>query len=481
MSVRVRYAPSPTGLQHIGGVRTALINYLFAHSHGGTFIVRVEDTDQKRSRDEFKDDLFQTLAWLGIEGDESPFKGDKGPYVQSERFDIYTQYTEKLIQEGYAYHCYTSEQQEHQSKSYEEETYHDNQYDRSSRKLSEEEIETYKQRGIKPVVRLKLPLEGSISFTDELLGTITRDVSDVIVDPILLKADGFPTYHLANVIDDHLMGITHVMRSQEWIPTTPVHIRLYEAFGWEPPKFMHLPMVMGDDGQKLSKRNGSMSIAELRDMGILPQALINCIALLGWGYDDSREFFTKDELVELYKDGKINKSPSKFSMEKLRWFNAHYIREMAQDELATLILPYLKEKGWTVDEKIARELVPLVQERLEVLSDVVAHVSCVFEEIIAWDFSVALKKNKDDKESLLKGLDFAKKILEEHFDKNPQDIEQIIRDEMGKVGLKLGQILMPLRVAVTGGAVSPPILPLIKIIGKEKTIERINKSMLPLK
>ncbi len=311
MSVRVRYAPSPTGLQHIGGVRTALFNYFFARANGGTFILRIEDTDQERSHEEALEDLYETLAWLGIDWDEGPGRGgDYGPYVQSQRFELYRSYAQQLVDDGKAYYCYCTpqrldalreEQQQKKSRM--------QGYDRHCRDLTEEQRSAYAAQGITPVIRLKVPLEGKTTFHDELMGDITRKNTDISPDPVLLKSDGFPTYHLANVIDDHLMGITHIMRAQEWIPSGPLHILLYEAFGWDPPKYCHLPMVMGKDGQKLSKRHGSTAVRDFRRAGYLPEAVVNYISLLGWSYDDKTEFFTREELEKVFSLEKINKPP----------------------------------------------------------------------------------------------------------------------------------------------------------------------------
>ena len=259
MEVRVRYAPSPTGLQHIGGVRTALFNYFFARANGGKFILRVEDTDRERYSDESLQDLYDTLRWLGISWDEGPLVGGPyGPYIQSERFDLYKQYAEQLVRDGKAYNCYCSPERLEQVRLEQQMSKSEVQgYDRHCRNLGESERAALEKQGIRPVIRLKVPTEGKTTFTDVLMGDITRRNRDVSPDPVLLKSDGFPTYHLANVIDDHMMGITHIMRAQEWIPSGPLHILLYEAFGWEPPLYCHLPMVMGKDGQKLSKRHGS--------------------------------------------------------------------------------------------------------------------------------------------------------------------------------------------------------------------------------
>jgi glutamyl-tRNA synthetase len=311
MSVRVRYAPSPTGMQHIGGIRTALFNYFFARSQKGSFILRVEDTDQERSSNEALQDLYETLDWLGIDCDEGPLVGGAyGPYTQSERIELYKEYAQKLIEDNKAYRCYCTPERldELRAKQVAEKS-KQHGYDRHCRHLTDEERQKLEAQGLTSVIRLKVPLEGKTTFHDLLMGDITRRNSDVNPDPVLLKSDGFPTYHLANVIDDHLMNISHIMRAQEWIPSGPLHILLYEAFGWEPPLYCHLPMVMGKDGQKLSKRHGATAVRDFRAKGYLPEALLNYVSMVGWSYDSEREFFSKADLCELFSLEKINKAP----------------------------------------------------------------------------------------------------------------------------------------------------------------------------
>ncbi|MEM9424723.1 MAG: glutamate--tRNA ligase, partial [Spirochaetota bacterium] len=336
--VRVRYAPSPTGLQHIGGVRTALFNYLFARRNGGKFILRIEDTDRVRSEERYIDDLYESLNWLGIQVDEGPprfvtgrnsgpYLGNYGPYIQSERIEQYRFYTQKLIHQGRAYYCFcSSERLDLLRKQQEAEKLPLQGYDRLCRSLSRDEAESRRQAGEPYVVRLAIPLaeeprSGPLEtrFHDRLLGEIKRANRDINPDPVILKTDGFPTYHLANVIDDHLMGITHVLRAQEWLSSGPLHMLLYQAFGWEAPQFCHLPMVMGADGAKLSKRHGSTSLLEFREAGYLPAALVNYIALLGWSFDESREFFTLKELEECFELNKLSRSPAGFDYRKLEW------------------------------------------------------------------------------------------------------------------------------------------------------------------
>jgi glutamyl-tRNA synthetase len=303
MSVRVRYAPSPTGLQHIGSLRTALFNYFYARSRGGKFILRVEDTDQTRFDPRALQDIYDTFAWIGIHWDEGPdVGGGYGPYVQSERSDLYREHAHRLVEEGKAYKCFcTSERLDALRAEQAKDKKGHQGYDRKCRSLSEAERAAKEAAGEAFVIRFKIPLEGETLVTDEVLGETRRKHVDINPDPVLLKADGFPTYHLANVIDDHEMAITHILRAQEWVSSAALHVLLYQAFGWEAPKFVHLPMVMGKDGSKLSKRHGSTSVIEFRRDGYLPEALVNYVTMVGWGYDETREFFTIEELETLVR------------------------------------------------------------------------------------------------------------------------------------------------------------------------------------
>ena len=367
MSVRVRYAPSPTGLQHIGGIRTALFNYFFAKSSGGKFILRVEDTDRERYSDESLDDLYQTLDWLGIKWDEGPVVGGPyGPYIQSERFDIYKKYAEQLVKEGKAYYCYCTPERleklrEEQVKSKSE--YQG--YDRHCANLTDEERAEYERQGIKPVIRLKVPTEGKTTFHDVIMGDITRKNKDISPDPILLKSDGFPTYHLANVIDDHLMGITHIMRAQEWIPSGPLHVLLYQ------------------------------------EKGYLPEAIINYVTLVGWSLDGSTEFLSKEQLEKCFKMENIHKNPGKFDYKKLDWFNSQYIRMADDERIASLMTPYLVNAGFISNppteeenDKI-RKLVKPAKERMKVISDIVELSRFLFVDEPVEDESMYVAKGSD--------------------------------------------------------------------------------------
>ncbi len=495
MSVRVRYAPSPTGYQHIGGARTALFNYFYARSQGGQFLLRVEDTDQERTFDLALEDLYATMKWLGVDWDEGPGKeGECGPYIQSERRELYTKYALQLVEQGKAYYCYCTSGRLERIRKIQEQNSLAPGYDRHCRDLSDAEKAEAQAVGAKPVIRLKAPLTGSITVHDELLGDITRDAKDVSPDAILLKSDGMPTYHLANVIDDHLMGITHVLRAQEWVPSAPLHKLLYEAFGWHMPKLCHLPMVMGNDGQKLSKRHGATSVREFVAKGYLPQAVTNYISLLGWSYDDSREFFSLDELCQFFSLERINKSPAVFDYKKLDWFNGQYIRKMSDDELFEAVLPFLQKEtvqvnaasgeeigrlpavlSATLSEKesgLLKQLIPLIKERMQLLNEVSGLVRFIFTAPKQYNADDAVPKKMSTSETLaiLQGL----VPLVQEIDGHDDDAnEQRLRNHADKLGLKINQVLQPLRVAVSGSKVSPPLFESMRLLGQQEVSDRV--------
>jgi glutamyl-tRNA synthetase len=487
MSVRVRYAPSPTGLQHIGGVRSALFNYFFARTQGGSFILRIEDTDQNRYEPESLQDLYDTFEWLGITWDEGPVVGGKhGPYVQSERTQIYRDYAVQLITDGHAYECFcTSERLEElrKNQSAEKKSFG---YDRHCRNLSANEVSELKSQGLPSVVRFKVPLDGTTRMSDLLLGDVDRKNEDINPDPVLLKSDGYPTYHLANVIDDHMMEITHILRAQEWIPSGPLHVLLYAAFGWSAPVFCHLPMVMGSDGHKLSKRHGSTSLRDFRMQGYLPEAIINYITLLGWSYDETREFFTKDELEHLFSLDKLNKAPAVFDYKKLDWFNGQYIRLKSETELAGLLLPILIRDGLLPESpdshslEILERSIPLVRERLRVLDDVTSVLRFVFSEIESYDPGELIPKRLD-RAGTISILDKARMLLAGFEDRSDEENEELFRSEAEEAGIKLGDLLMPVRVAATGTRVSPPLFGSLRLLGEPTVLDRIDRAIAFLK
>ncbi len=485
MSVRVRYAPSPTGFQHIGGARTALYNYLFARSQGGKFILRIEDTDRSRFVPEALQDFYDTLAWLGIRWDEGPdVGGPKGPYVQSERLELYRKYAEELIEKGFAYRCYCTPERLEKLREKQAESKSGTGYDRHCRTLSEAESKKAEAEGAPSVIRLKVPLEGSTTFKDLLLGEIVVENKDINPDPVMIKTDGFPTYHMANVVDDHLMEITHIMRAQEWLASAPLHVIIYRALGWEPPALCHLPMVMGKDGHKLSKRHGATNVREFRANGYLPEAMVNYIALVGWSYDDSREFFTLKELEELFSLDKINRAPAVFDYQKLDWFNGNYIRKKSPAEFADLVRPVLEKAGMRVSgdaaaDRILQGLAPLIQERVKLLTEVPDMVRYLFQEPAAPKAEDLIAK-KVEPAKALDALAQADALLAD-FSASDEENEKMFRALSERTGLKMGDLLMPVRVAVTGSKVSPPLFPSIRLLGVEKTRARVARAIAVLK
>lgn len=486
METRVRYAPSPTGLQHIGSVRTALFNYLFARSQGGKFILRLEDTDRTRFSEEYVTNLYDTFKWLGFYWDEGPDRaGDYGPYIQSERFVLYREHAQKLVDSGHAYYCFCRDS----SQDEEDNTGTDGQkagkswgYPGTCRKLPPEEAAMRAQNWEPHVIRLKIPLEETSIIDDILLGKIEWKNSDLNPDPVLLKTDGFPTYHLANVVDDHLMGITHIMRAQEWIPSAPLHLIMYKAFGWEAPRLCHLPMVLGNDGHKLSKRHGSTSVDEFRKQGYLPEALINYVAMLGASYEEDRDLYSIEELARLFDVKKINKAPAVFDYAKLEWFNGQYIRQKTLEELAGLVSPYLASAGLVSEEPTKDEkekilgAMPIVRERLKYLSDAAQVMGFLFREPDDLPIEELIPKKLDaavTKKSLEASLELLQKI--DPGDHELADSEW--RRVAGELGFKLGDMLMPLRMAVTGSRISPPLFESIHVLGRDIAIGRIKKSI----
>lgn len=488
MKVRVRYAPSPTGYQHIGGLRTALFNFLYARANGGDFILRIEDTDQTRYFDGALEDIYETFDWLGISYDEGPGKdGGFGPYIQSQRTELYQKYAKQLVESGHAYYCYCDSGRLERIKKIQEANKMAPGYDRRCRDLSAEEIEELKASGIQPVIRFKAPLEGKTVFEDEILGRIEVE-NNTLQDFVLLKSDGFPTYHLANIIDDHLMQITHVLRAQEWIPSTPSHVLLYKAFGWEPPKFCHMPMVMGEDGKKLSKRHGATQVIEFRKNGYLPEALLNFISLLGWSYNDKDEFFTMEELQKIFDIKRINTSPAIFDYKKLMHFNGVYIRRSSIERLVQLTLPHYIEAGLVSKEPTEQEmaflnkLMPLVQERLELINQAPEFSDFFFGELPPYKTWEMIVPKNVEKPKVVEILSDIRKIVENDFEvKDDKDLEQQLYELSKKHEVKAGAVFMPLRIAITGINKSPEMFPVMHVIGKEISLKRIDAAIEKLK
>ena len=497
MNIRVRYAPSPTGLQHVGGIRTALFNYLFAHSPvgngNGKFILRLEDTDRTRSEDCYVQNLYDTFGWLGFKWDEGPdIQGQFSPYVQSERTVHYKKYAQELLDKGQAYYCFCSAERIDEVRKQREAAHSsESGYDRFCRSIDPQEAAKRAAGAIHGggeacTVRLKIPLGESTQFSDHLLGDIEWKNDDVNPDPVLLKSDGFPTYHLANVVDDHLMEITHVLRAQEWLASTPLHVIMYRAFGWTPPEFCHLPMVMGQDGKKLSKRHGATSIDEFRKQGFLPAALINYIALLGASYEEGKEIYTLEELAQRFSLEKLNKAPAVFDYKKLEWYNGQYIRMMSDEDLAQLCLLHAIEAGLFGGANVEptaqqREVfilaMSLVKERLVFLNEAPEKIAYLFKEPEVPAAEEFIPK-KCDLAQAVQLLQIGKEIVRALAEApNDEQAENLIKAEAEKRGVKLGDLMMPLRVAITGSRVSPPLFGSLRLLGAERSLERIEKAL----
>ncbi len=489
MEIRDRYAPSPTGNQHIGGGRTALFNYLFAKSKGGKFILRLEDTDRTRFDEAFVQNLYDTFNWLNIHWDEGPdIGGPSSPYVQSERFELYKKAAEELIAKGKAYRCFcSSERLDNIRAEREASGSSETGYDRHCRSVSAEESGRRAAAGESFVIRLNIPLEESTKFHDHILGDIEWKNADVNPDPVLLKSDGFPTYHLANVVDDHLMNISHVLRAQEWIPSTPLHVIMYRAFGWTPPEYCHLPMVMGQDGKKLSKRHGATSIDEFRKAGYLPEALINYVALLGASYEEGKEIYTLEELAERFSLDKLNKAPAIFDYKKLEWYNGQYIRMMTDEALAEAALPYAVKAALfgssgaaavpsAEQKKTFIAAMPLIRERISFLHEAPEKLAYLFSEPPVPAAEEFIPK-KADLARTAELLSLGRGLIEPMAVLNDADAEAYIKSWCEEHDIKLGDIMMPLRVAITRARVSPPLFGSIRILGAKQSLERIDAAL----
>lgn len=473
MEIRTRFAPSPTGYMHIGNLRTALYEYLIAKSQGGKFILRIEDTDQERLVEGAVDVIYNTMRMTGLHYDEGPDVGGAyGPYVQSERMGMYMDYAKELVEKGEAYYCFCTKERLESLKESNAEGAAFAKYDRHCLHLSQEEIQANLDAGKPFVIRQKMPDTGTTTFSDVVYGDITVN-NDELDDQILMKADGFPTYNFANVIDDHLMHITHVVRGSEYLSSTPKYNLLYQAFGWEAPTYVHLPAVMRDAHHKLSKRHGDKSFEDLLQEGFLVEAIVNYIALLGWSPADNREIFSLKELEEVFDMSGLSKSPSIFDIKKLTWMNGEYIKAMDFDKYYALAEPKLKEAlpNTTLDLK---KIATLLQKRLETLNDIPRLVD--FFQTLP-DYSTELythKKMKTNDEIALSSLLAAIPVLENLTDWTEQSIHDSMMELVGTLGIKNGQLLWPVRTALSGEPTSPGgAIELADILGKEESLRRL--------
>lgn len=474
--VRVRFAPSPTGWLHVGNARTAMFNWLYARHAGGDFILRIEDTDRRRLVPGALEDIKEQLRWLGLDWDEGPDAGgDYGPYLQSDRLDIYRSYIEKILDSGHAYPCYCSSERLARVRQEKLARGESPGYDRRCRNLSDEERQAFEAEGVTPVVRLKMPLEGQIAFEDVIRGEISFNF-DTLEDIVLLKSDGFPTYHFANVVDDHLMGISHILRGDEWISSVPPHLVMYDAFGWEPPVFAHLPMILDPSGEgKLSKRKGSDQMTEIREFraaGYFPEALFNFFARLGWAYSGDQEIFTREQTIERFDITDVRPAPAAFSYDKLNWMNGVYLREMPADELADKLTAFLHDAGFSVERDFIRRVVPLIQERIQTLGEAIDWIDFFFADEVHPD-PAELPGKKMSAAETADALAAVRDALAavEPFDHD--GIEAALRGKAKVLDLKAGQLFQPIRIAVTGKRVAPPLFGTLELMGKETALERL--------
>lgn len=485
--IRVRFAPSPTGFLHIGGLRTALYNYLYAKRNNGKFVLRIEDTDQTRLVEGAIENLIHALSWAGVTYDEGVFiengevvqKGEFGPYIQSERLDIYKKYVEELVDKGDAYYCFCDHERLENLREEQKAMGKVPKYDGLCRGISLEDAKTRVAAGEEHVIRLKMPKNKDIVFKDGVRGTISIN-SDDLDDQVLLKSDGFPTYHLAVVIDDHLMGITHVVRGEEWVPSTPKHVYLFECFGWPAPEYVHLPAVLNKSGKKLSKREGDVSVEDFKRSGYLSDGLVNYLALVGWSPDDNQEIMTLDEMVEKFSFDRVSKSGGIFDREKLNWVNSYYIKELTDQELFDLAVPFIVDaqvldksfidshKNWVMI------LLNTVKDSLDTLKEVPEKIKFILDP---------MPENLNDEEKeILKGetvpqlVDAIIEKLEGMESLSFDDAKTFMKEIQKETGIKGKNLFMPTRIAITGVEHGPELQNILYLLGKEELLKRLEGS-----
>ena len=479
MKIRTRFAPSPTGRMHVGNLRTALYAYLIAKHEGGDFLLRIEDTDQERYVEGALDLIYKTMDETGLHHDEGPDKdGGFGPYVQSERMKtgMYLEYAKQLVEKGEAYYCFCTKERLQQLHDEAEKNGEDAaKYDKHCLSLSKEEVEEKLTAGVPYVIRQNNPTEGETSFDDVIYGKITAP-NEELDDMILIKSDGYPTYNFANVVDDHLMGITHVVRGNEYLSSAPKYNRLYEAFGWEVPVYIHCPTITDENHKKLAKRNGAASYEDLIELGFTAEAIVNYVALLGWSPAEDREIFSLEELVQAFDYRRINKSPAVFDLVKLRWMNGEYIKAMENEKYYEIAIPQI-QKTITKDLEL-KKIADLVKTRIEVFPDINEKID-FFEELPEYDIAMythkKMKTNSENSLEALKELLPRYEALEEY---SIPAIEKVAMDYVAEKGCKNGQALWPLRTAVSGKQMTPGgAYEIMEILGKEESLNRIRKGI----
>ncbi len=481
--VRVRFAPSPTGLLHIGGLRTALYNYLFARKHDGDFVLRIEDTDRSRYVEEAEEDIVSALEWTHLDYDEGPERGgEHAPYRQSERGRLYRKYAQKLVDAGAAYYAFDTEEELAEMRE-QAEADGTVAYDASTRRdmrnsltMAPETVERKINDGDDYVIRLKVPRQRTVRFGDEIRGTVSFETSE-IDDQVLLKSDGMPTYHLANIVDDHLMEISHVIRGEEWLSSTPKHVLMYEALGWEPPTYAHLPLIMSPEGGKLSKRDANrlgipVYVQDYKEAGYEPEGLINFLALLGWNPGTEQELFSIDEMVDAFSLDRVGASGVQFDLDKLRWVNEHYVRDLSLQALAERVRPVVEEEGYEIGDERLQEIGSLVQERVQVAPEVVTENRYFFEDPDEYEEEGVEKRWKDESaDLLLKYADRLENLEDDEFDTDT--IETELRDLADEEDVGAGAIIHPARLSVSGRSYGPGVFGLMAAVGREACIRRM--------
>ena len=478
---RVRFAPSPTGPLHIGGARSALFNYLLARKSGGQFVVRIEDTDLERSSKESEVNIFESLNWLGLDADESvQVGGDFGPYRQTERLDIYKKYADQLLAEGKAYYCFCTEEEIEKERAEAMEKGEMPIYSGKCYHLSKEEAEQRLAAGEKAVVRLHVPEGEKLVVDDAVRGVVTFE-SDGVGDFVIVKSDGIPTYNFAVVVDDHLMQISHVIRAEEHLSNTPRQIAVYNALGWDVPKFAHISLILGEDRKKMSKRHGATSVTQYEKMGYLPEAVFNFLALLGWSAGDKDEIMTKEEIIENFDLGAVSKSPAVFDMEKLKWLNGHYIRECSIERLVDLAIPFLQEADY-LPETVTEEqkawvalIMQALQEKIHTIHDILDFMPLfVGEDIVIEDEEAKAVLAEETVPTVIAAF---KQKLAELPEWNAPDVKKIFKAISKETGLKGKQVFMPIRIALTGQMHGPDLHFIIPVMGPELVEKRLKKTV----
>jgi glutamyl-tRNA synthetase len=471
--VRVRFAPSPTGYPHLGNIRTALFNWLFARHYNGKFILRIEDTDVARKVEGAVEAILESLRWLGLNWDE-------GPYFQSQRLHFYRQFANELLEEDHAYLCYCSPERLEAMRREQMKQKQPPKYDRHCRYLTRQERAQLEASGITPVVRFKTPLEGETTFHDLIRGQLTFK-NDTLDDFVLLKSDGYPTYHLANIVDDHLMAISHVLRADEWLSSTPRHVLLYQALNWPAPQFAHLPMILGSDRAKLSKRHGAATIIDYKEQGYLPQAVVNFLTLLGWSLDDRTELLSREELIQHFSLERISKTAAIFNKDKLAWMNGVYLRQLSQEEFVRQAMPFLDRNlpssvNRPLNNGYIRQLMPLIQERSKSLAEVPQLADFFFLDELQYDTSLLLNSGVDAR-SATQTLEIARQKLEQIETWNATSLEGILRPLATELGLTTGKFFGLLRVAITGRTAAPPLFQTMAVLGKERCLKCLTSAL----